>query len=128
MNYLTLDEIVELHNDALAEHGGLPGIRDEGALSSAAAQPSMAVFGAEQYADIVSKAAALCFSLIKNHCFVDGNKRIGLAALSTFLRKNGYILQATNTGAVQIILQVADSTVSREDLEDWIAEHLATLT
>jgi death-on-curing protein len=122
---LTLEEVLEIHDATLEVHGGLPGIRDEGALASAIGQPYMAMFGADLYPTLCEKAATLCFSLIKNHAFVDGNKRVGLLALSVFLLKNGVTLEATNEEAEQMALSVADSSFDRKDLLTWIEAHIS---
>ena len=79
IRYLTLEEVLELHRLALAQAGGLAGVRDLGALDSALAQPQMAFGGQELYPSLREKAAALGFSLVCNHPFVDGNKRVGHA-------------------------------------------------
>jgi death on curing protein len=80
MRYLALSEVVELHRRLLEATGGAVGIRDLGALESAVAQPKMTVAGSDLYPSLAEKAAALCFSLVANHPFVDGNKRVGHAA------------------------------------------------
>lgn len=86
--YLTIDEAIEFHRMGLAIGGGADGIRDYGALESALAQPSMGFGGQELYPTLIEKAAALGFSLIMNHPFVDGNKRAGFVAMDAFLRLN----------------------------------------
>lgn len=85
MRYLTLGEVVELHRRLLQASGGPPGIRDLGALDSAVAPPRATFGGADLYPTVAEKAAALCFSLVQNHPFVDGNKRVGHATMETFL-------------------------------------------
>jgi death-on-curing protein len=106
MRYLTLDEILELHRLALEQSGGMAGLRD-------------------LYPTLVEKASALAFSLVKNHPFVDGNKRIGHAALETFLVLNGSELCAAVDEQEQVVLGLAAGTVSREDFTEWIRAHLA---
>jgi death-on-curing protein len=90
MRYLTLEEVLDLHALVLQQSGGMPGIRDPNALDSAIAQPAMAFGGHDLYPNIADKAAALAFSLVMNHPFFDGNKRIGHAAMETFLVLNGH--------------------------------------
>ena len=80
MRYLTLGEVVDLHRAVIEETGGASGIRDLGALESALAQPKASFGGVDLHASLADKAAALCFSLVNNHAFIDGNKRIGHAA------------------------------------------------
>ncbi len=85
MRYLSLLEILELHEAVIFSSGGSRGIRDIGALESSVNQPRLTFDQTDLYPDLISKAAALCFSLVMNHPFVDGNKRTGHAALETFL-------------------------------------------
>jgi death on curing protein len=89
MIYLTTAEVIRLHEDVIAASGGLPGVKNLGLVDSAVAQPKM-TFGADDlYPSVAEKAAALAFSLAKNHAFEDGNKRIAHAAMETFLVMNG---------------------------------------
>lgn len=111
-----------IHNDQLREHGGLPGIRDENVLESALARPQQTWHYAEG-ADIATLAAAYGFGLVKSHPYRDGNKRIGLLAIATFLGMNGYELKASDAEVVTEVLALADSRVSEEELADWIRKH-----
>ena len=111
-----------IHHDQLREHGGLPGIRDENLLESALARPQHKWHYAEQ-TDLATLAAAYGFGLVKNHPYRDGNKRIGLLAIATFLGINGYDLKATDAEVVTKVLALADSRVSEEELADWIRKH-----
>lgn len=121
MNELTLEDVLIMHRDSIAVHGGIPGVKNEGYVLSALAQPSMAAFGSDLYPSLPEKAAALCFSFNKNHAFHDGNKRIAFQAANVFLLINGYRLVATNDEAVEMGLAVADGSMSREELVQWIA-------
>ena len=85
MRFLSISEILELHDRIISSTGGSRGIRDINALESALNQPRQTFDQKDLYPDIVMKAAALCFSLVMNHPFVDGNKRVGHAAMETFL-------------------------------------------
>jgi len=89
VRYLNLEELLELHRMVLRQSGGTPGLRDPNGLESALAQPRMTFGGEDLYPSLVEKAAALGFSLVMNHPFIDGNKRIGHAAMETFLVLNG---------------------------------------
>lgn len=89
MRYLTLPEVLELHRRIIQQSGGADGIRDLGGLESAVTQPQMSFAGSKLYATIEEAATALCYSLVMNHVFIDGNKRIGHAAMETFLVLNG---------------------------------------
>jgi len=104
MRYLTVNEVLEIHRQVLQQSGGSNGIRDSGAVESAVAQPLMTFNEEELYPTIAEKASALGFSLIQNHPFVDGNKRIGHAAMETFLILNGYQIYATVDEQEEMIL------------------------
>jgi len=124
MRYLTLAEVLELHRLLLEQSGGAVGLRDANALDSALAQPAMTFDGQDLYLTLADKAAALGFSLVKNHAFIDGNKRIGHAVMETFLVLNGYELRATTDEQEQVILQLAAATLSRETFTEWVRSHL----
>lgn len=113
-----------IHHDQLREHGGLAGIRDENLLESALARPQQKWHYGEER-DVPALAAAYAFGLVKNHPYRDGNKRIGLLAMVTFLELNGYSFQATDADVVTEFLALADGRVSEEALASWIQEHSA---
>jgi death-on-curing protein len=123
MRYLTLNDILELYRQIMEQSGGSAGIRDVGALESAVAQPRI-TFGGELYPTLVEKAAALGFSLIMNHPFVDGNKRIGHAAMETFLVLNGYEIKAPVDEQERIILRVASGKLERGEFTEWLRGHI----
>jgi death-on-curing protein len=127
MRYLTLVEILVLHRRIIEQSGGADGVRNLGGIESAIAQPQMAFGGEELYPSIESKATALCFSLVMNHPFVDGNKRIGHAAMETFLVLNGFELIADVGSAERTILTLAAGDLSREELLDWVTSHIQSL-
>jgi len=124
MRHLTLNEVLELHRRIIDQSGGSLGIRDLGALESALAQPRMTFEGVALYPTIVEKAAALRFSLIKNHPFVDGNKRTGHAAMEVFLVLNGFEIDASVDQQQKIILQVASGELERDALTRWLHRHI----
>lgn len=127
MRYLTLSELIELHRRIIEQSGGADGIRDLGLAESALAQPQMSFGGKDLYSTIAEKGAALCFSLVKNHPFVDGNKRIGHAAMETFLVMNGWELNATVDDSESVILSLAAGELGRIPLNEWVAAHLADI-
>jgi len=127
MRFLALSEVLELHDRVIDETGGAEGVRDLGAVESAVFQPQMTFGGKELYPTMQAKAAALCFSLVKNHPFVDGNKRVGHAAMETFLVLNGWELAAGTDDAEQTMLSLAAGNIQREQLVVWIASHLRRL-
>ena len=124
MRYLTLNEVLELYLQIMEQSGGAVGVRDLNALESALAQPRMTFGGRELYPTIVEKAAALGFSFIKNHPFVDGNKRTGHAVMETFLVLNGYEIQASVEELEQVILQAAAGEMPREAFTKWLRQHI----
>ena len=107
MRYLTFAEVLELHRRVVSDTGGATALRDLGALESATAQPRASFGGNDLYPSLEEKAGALAFSLIQNHPFIDGNKRVGHAALETFLVLNGEELSADADESERIILAVA---------------------
>ena len=128
MRYLSLGEVLELHRLVIEQAGGSAGVRDLGALESAVAQPRMTFGGEDLYPGLAEQAAALGFSLIKNHPFVDGNKRVGHAALETFLVLNGYELEADVEEAERVVLGVAAGEVGRDELLAWVRAGLGPLS
>lgn len=124
MRYLTLNEVLELYQWIMGPSGGVVGVRDLNALASALAQPRMTFGGQELYPTIVEKAAALGFSVIKNHPFVDGNKRTGHAVMETFLVLNGYEIKASVDEQERVILQVAAGEMAREAFTEWLSKHI----
>lgn len=124
MRYLTVKEVLEIYARVMAQSGGAVGIRDLASLESAVAQPRMTFGNIALYATAVEKAAALGFSLIQNHPFVDGNKRTGHAAMEMFLLLNGQEIEANVEEQVQVILQVASGHMSREAFTQWLGDHI----
>jgi death-on-curing protein len=114
-----------IHNDQLREHGGRPGIRDENVLESALARPRQKWHHTDR-TDIPALAAAYAFGLIRNHPYVDGNKRIGFLAMVTFLGTNGHDFTAADTEVVAEILALAEGSASEEALADWVRQHSVT--
>ena len=112
-----------IHADQLREHGGLPGIRDENVLESALARPHQK-WSYSDHADIPTLAAAYAFGLVQNRPYRDGNKRIGLLAMITFLGVNGHEFSATAAEVVTEFLALADGRVSEEALAEWIRRHV----
>lgn len=127
MRYVTIMELLTLHRRIIEQSGGDHGVRDPGLAESALAQPQITFDGLELHTTIQEKAAALCFSLIMNHPFIDGNKRIGHAAMETFLILNGFELNADVDDSEQVILQLAASQLERQQLLDWVAAHMTPL-
>ena len=124
MRYLSLNEMLDLHQSVMTHSGGMAGIRDLGALESALAQVRMTFDGEELYPTVVEKASALGFSLINNHPFVDGNKRAGHAAMETFLILNGFEIAASVDEQAEVVFKVAAGELTREEFTAWLRGRL----
>ena len=112
-----------LHKQLIEQTGGSDGVRDYGLLESAVESPFQSFDGEELYPTIQAKAARLGYGLIKNHCMVDGNKRIGTHAMLVFLAVNGIELSYTQKELYEEILSVASDNLGYEDLLHWVLEH-----
>lgn len=123
MQLLTLFQILELHQNLIAESGGVSGIRDFGALESALAQPEMTFGGQDLYPTLAEKAAALAYSLVMNHPFVDGNKRVAHAAMEIFLVLNGYEIDASVDEQEELFLNLASGKIKRQELVEWLEKN-----
>jgi death-on-curing protein len=122
--YLTFAEVLELHQSVLERWGGAGGIRDINALESALAQPRQSFGEVDLYPTLASKAAALCFSLVLNHPFIDGNKRIGHAAMEVFLMVNGQELRASVDAQEHTMLDLAAGQLTRDAFLEWVQQHI----
>ncbi|MBL6987007.1 MAG: type II toxin-antitoxin system death-on-curing family toxin [Methylobacter sp.] len=124
MQLLTLGQVLKLHQRVIEQSGGAMGIRNQEGLESALAQTRMSYADQEQYPTLIEKVAALGFSLINNHPFVDGNKRIGHAALEVTLLMNGYEIQADVDSQEVVILAVVASNINRQGFLEWLQGHI----
>lgn len=116
MNYLSLEEILILHEYQIEKFGGASGIRDIKLLESAVLRPQTVFDGKELYKSVFQKAAVLAISIIRNHPFADGNKRTGMHAALTFLELNGYEPTFRNKELVKLGLDVANKKADVEPL------------
>jgi death-on-curing protein len=114
--FFTLDEVLAIHADQVHRYGGAPGIRDRGLLESALAMPEAEYAGEALHATLHEKAAAYLFHIARNHPFVDGNKRAGLAVALAFLEMNGVRVEATDDALVDLVLGVAKGQRSKADV------------
>ncbi len=121
--YLTPEQVLFLHSRLIAETGGGHGIRDLGMLLSALGRPQATFDEKELYQDLFTKAAALMDSLVRNHPFVDGNKRTAITASALFLRINGFQLVVENIEMVRFTLACAQSQLSLEEIRDWFNQY-----
>ena len=124
MRFLTLDEVLRLHEALVASSGGAAGVRDFGRVQAAVAQPMATFDGVELYTTLGEKAAALAFSLVQGHPFIDGNKRIGHAAMETFLVLNGFQISASVDEQERTVLALASGALSRETFVQWVLAHV----
>jgi death on curing protein len=115
---------MRLHRQILKQSGGTTGVRDSGALESALAQPMMTFGGEELYPTIAGKAAALGFSLVMNHPFVDGNKRTGHAAMEIFLVMNDLEITAPIDEQEAVILSLAAGSLDRKAFTQWLESNV----
>ena len=113
--------VIAIHSEQIAQHGGTPGILDEGLLSSALARPQNQVgYGDPSVFDL---AAAYAFGIISNHPFVDGNKRTGFLAAYVFLVLNGWELDAAESHAVEAVLDLATGKIDEPAFSMWLEDH-----
>jgi len=125
--FLTLDEVIELNIDQVNRYGGLAGVRDEGLLLSALAMPQ-AGFG-DQYAheDLFAMAAAYLFHIVKNHPFIDGNKRVGAVAARVFLMLNGIDVATPEEVIYDLVIATAEGRATKDDIAAAFRAHAIQL-
>lgn len=116
--FLTIDEIVAIHDDQVNRYGGSHGLRDEGLLLSAAAMPEMGFGGEYLHHDLFEMAAAYLFHIVMDHPFVDGNKRAGTAAARVFLRLNGWDVPMSEDDIYELVIAVVESRAGKSQVAD----------
>ncbi len=122
-NFLTIEEVIAIHDDQVEQFGGSYGLREMGALESALFRPQMGY-----YDGIIEEAAALMESLAMNHPFVDGNKRVAFFATAAFLRLNGWLIECDSREAHTYFMQLFDTNSFRfAELKVWLEEHVKPL-
>lgn len=119
---LTKDEVLRIHEVAIARFGGLDGVRDEGMLESALAQPHMTFDGIELYPSVEERAARYAYGICKDHPFIDGNKRVAAACLATYLRLGGVNFRPPHGEFLRVMLALAAGTLCYEELVSWVRE------
>ncbi|MDF2608529.1 MAG: death on curing protein [Lachnospiraceae bacterium] len=123
MTKLSKEQILMLHSMAIKQSGGLDGVRDNGLLDMAMHAPFQTFESTELYPSIQSKAARLCFSIISNHPFIDGNKRIGILAMLVFLDVNQVEVNCSNQDIIELGLGIASGKYNTDFIIDWIISH-----
>lgn len=122
--FLSISQVIDIHQDQINSFGGTVGVRDEGLLDSALAQPQ-ATFGGELlHTTIYEQAAAYLFHLAMNHPFIDGNKRTAFAVMDSFINLNGYTLNLSAEEAYQLVIGVVERKMSKEELATFLEMHL----
>lgn len=124
MNILTKRQIILLHSQMIQQSGGTDGIRDEGLLDSALGQPFQTFADMDLYPTVIDKAVRLGYSLITNHPFIDGNKRVGTHAMLVFLDINGISLEYDDEDLIALILQIAAGKADDRNLNAWVRSHI----
>lgn len=122
--YLSVEQILLLHELQMDRFGGSRGLRDRAGLESAIARPAMTFGGEDLYPDLAAKVAALMHSLVMNHPFVDGNKRVGVSAAELFFELNGARLDPSDKDLVELTLSVARGEMDAESLAIWFRQRL----
>lgn len=125
MKQITKRQVLMLHSMLVSESGGLDGLRDEGLLESAINAPFQSFDDKDFYPTILEKAARLCYNLVKNHPFIDGNKRIGTHCMIVFLELNNTFIKYDDKELIDIILSIADGKVDDKALVTWLQAHIS---
>lgn len=124
MRYLTAPQILFIHSRLIDETGGSHGLRDIGLLTSAVERPKATFDGEDLYPTIHAKAAALMESLVGNHPFIDGNKRVGITAAALFLQFNDHQLETTNDELERFTMSVAEGNESVDSIAVWLLSNM----
>jgi death on curing protein len=124
MEWVALAAVLAIHDSQLAEHGGRPGIRDINLLESALARPQQLEVYDDPPPDIAALAAAYAFGIVKNHAFVDGNKRTSSVVTRLFLILNGYDIVADDLSRIKVWLGLADGSISEVQCAEWLRANI----
>lgn len=123
IKYLTTEQVLLIHDDMVHKFGGSHGIRDLGLVESAVARPQAGFGDFEAYPDLFLKAAVLIHSLLKNHAFIDGNKRTSTTAAEMFLWQNGYEIDAKKNEIYNLAMAVEDNSLPEDKIAEWLKKH-----
>lgn len=122
--FLTISQVLDIHQRQISRFGGTSGVRDKGLLDSALAQPQATFGGKLLHPTIHEQAAAYLYHLAMNHLFIDGNKRTAFAVMDTFITLNGYSLNLSQEQAYNFVIQVVHKEISKEELSAFLELHL----
>jgi len=120
MIFLSVEEVIQIHDDLVSEYGGLHGIRDMGLLVSAIEMPKTSMFGEYLHESLFDKAAAYLFHIVCNRAFLDGNKRTGIAVTLIFLNQNGYVVKYNLAKLEEMVCKVAEGAFSKEEISKYL--------
>ena len=123
MIFFESEQVIKLHSSLIAKTGGMDGIRDENLLDSALKSPFQTFDGNELYPDIFDKASQLCYSLVENHPFADGNKRIGVHLTLLFLKLNNENIEYSQAELIDFGLNIASGKMNKDDIKVWFLTH-----
>lgn len=123
MKYLYPKQVLYLYQQIIQQSGGTVGLRDEGLLESAVYRPQASFGGRNLYPDLFSKVAALGHSIVSNHPFVDGNKRVGFEAMRLTLRLNGYDVHVSLEAKYDFVMDITKGKLSEQAIADWLKQH-----
>ncbi|MFC1239397.1 type II toxin-antitoxin system death-on-curing family toxin [Treponema vincentii] len=123
MIFFEYEQVIKLHSSLIAKTGGIDGIRDEKLLDSALQTPFQTFGGNNLYPDVLDKASQLCYSLIENHPFVDGNKRIGVHLALLFLKLNNIELNYSQQELIDFGLGIDSGKISKHGIKEWLIQH-----
>jgi death-on-curing protein len=124
MKYLSVEEVLRLHEKIIENVGGEARLSDRARLEASVHQIRQTAEGEDLYSGLEEKAAALCYFLVMNHPFTDGNKRIGHAAMELFLRMNGKEISAEVDEQEHLMFDLAAGKIEREEFTEWVREHV----
>ena len=127
VSFIPKKVILYFHEQLIQIYGGSPGIRDENLLDSAIQQPKSSFDGDYLHNNIFEIASAYGFHLCKNHPFIDGNKRVALVAMDTFLQNNGYEISASEKETYKIMIELSAEKLSKSDLTKWLKQNTISI-
>jgi len=123
MIFFDYEQVIKIHSMLISKTGGMDGVRDDNLLDSALKTPFQTFGGKDLYPDILDKASQLCYSLIENHPFTDGNKRIGVHLTLLFLKINNIELTYSQKELIEFGLSVAAGNMTKDDIKQWLIKH-----
>ncbi|MGN0728044.1 type II toxin-antitoxin system death-on-curing family toxin [Treponema sp.] len=123
MIFFEYEQVIKIHSSLITRTGGMDGIRDKNLLDSALKSPFQTFGSNELYPDILDKASQLCYSLVENHPFADGNKRIGVHLTLLFLKLNNVNVEYSQTELIDLGLSIASGKMNKNEIKNWLLNH-----